>query len=82
MSKTRKSTTEVLGIWKSFQNANFNYGEFAIIRSQAGLNSIGEQLNNPDFNSVEFDGIKMLAGLNSYKMQVLTTAPALKQIKE
>jgi hypothetical protein len=36
MSKTRKSTIEVLGIWMSVQNLNFNYGEFAIIRSQAG----------------------------------------------
>ncbi|HLA27936.1 MAG TPA: hypothetical protein VJZ49_08580 [Syntrophales bacterium] len=30
----------------------------------------------------EFAAIKMLAGLNSYQMPVLTTAPALKQIKE
>jgi len=57
-------------------------GEFAIIRRQAGLYSIWEQFNNSDFNSVEFDGIKMLAQSNSYEMQVLTTAPALKQIKE
>ena len=44
---------------------------------------IWEQINNPDFNSVEFDGIKMLAGLNSFALTPkLTTAPALKQIKE
>jgi hypothetical protein len=30
---------EFLGIWESINNPNFNYGEFAIIRSQAGLNS-------------------------------------------
>jgi len=49
MSKTRKSTTEVLGIWKSFHNPTFNYGEFATIRSQAGINSIGEQAQQPRF---------------------------------
>jgi hypothetical protein len=68
MTKTRKSII---------------YGEFAAIKTNTGLNSIWEQLNNPDFNSVEFDGIKMLAGLNSFALTPkLTTAPALKQIKE
>jgi len=28
-----------LGIWEIFFNPNFNYGEFAIIKSQAGLNN-------------------------------------------
>ena len=28
-----------LGIWEQIHNPNFNYGEFAIIRSNAGLNS-------------------------------------------
>jgi hypothetical protein len=113
MSKARKSPIEVLGIWKSVQNPNSNYGKFAVIRSQAvrrtsitvltkkdedfigfkplefegfktnaGLNSIWEQVNYTDFNSVEFDGIKMLAGFNCNEMQVITTSPALKQIKE
>ena len=27
-----------LGIWEQGHNASFNYGEFAIIKSQAGLN--------------------------------------------
>lgn len=30
---------EFLGIWETVHNPNFNYGEFAIIRSQAGLNN-------------------------------------------
>jgi len=30
---------EFLGIWESVHNPNFNYGEFTIIKSQAGLNS-------------------------------------------
>jgi hypothetical protein len=34
-----RNTIEFLGIWESVNNPNFNYGEFAIIRSQAGLNS-------------------------------------------
>ncbi|WP_400261178.1 KilA-N domain-containing protein [Sphingobacterium sp. SG20118] len=34
-----KNTLEYLGIWESVYNSNLNYGEFAIIKSQAGLNS-------------------------------------------
>ncbi len=34
-----RNTVEFLGIWESVNNPNFNYGEFAIIRSNAGLNS-------------------------------------------
>ena len=34
-----RNTVEFLGIWESINNPNFNYGEFAIIRSKAGLNN-------------------------------------------
>ncbi|GAB1447422.1 MAG: KilA-N domain-containing protein [Bacteroidia bacterium] len=34
-----RNTIEFLGIWESVYNPDFNYGEFAIIKSQAGLNS-------------------------------------------
>ena len=34
-----RNTVEFLGIWESVYNPAFNYGEFAIIKSQAGLNS-------------------------------------------
>jgi hypothetical protein len=34
-----RNTIEYLGIWESVYNPNFNYGGFAIIKSQAGLNS-------------------------------------------
>ncbi|EIA08687.1 KilA-N domain-containing protein [Flavobacterium frigoris] len=34
-----RNTIEYLGIWESVYNPDFNYGEFAIIKSQAGLNS-------------------------------------------
>src|SRR3989344_1352945 len=33
-----RNTVEFLGIWAPVFNPDFNYGEFAIIRSQAGLN--------------------------------------------
>ena len=34
-----RNTVEFLGIWEQVHNPTFNYGEFAIIKSQAGLNS-------------------------------------------
>jgi hypothetical protein len=34
-----RNTVEFLGIWESVNNPDFNYGEFAIIKSQAGLNN-------------------------------------------
>lgn len=34
-----RNTIEFLGIWEHLHNPDFNYGEFAAIRSQAGLNS-------------------------------------------
>lgn len=34
-----RNTIEYLGIWEKIHNPNFNYGEFATITSQAGLNS-------------------------------------------
>ena len=34
-----RNTVEFLGIWESIYNPKFNYGEFAIIKSKAGLNN-------------------------------------------
>jgi len=34
-----RNTVEFLGIWESVHNPDFNYGEFALIKNQAGLNS-------------------------------------------
>ena len=34
-----RNTVEFLGIWEQIHNPDFNYGEFTIIKSQAGLNS-------------------------------------------
>ena len=34
-----RNTVEYIGIWESVYNPDFNYGEFAIIKTQAGLNN-------------------------------------------
>lgn len=34
-----RNTVEFLGVWERVHNPKFNYGEFATIRNQAGLNS-------------------------------------------
>ena len=34
-----RNTVEFLGVWERIHNPNFNYGEFAIIRSKAGLHN-------------------------------------------
>ena len=34
-----RNTVEYLGIWERIHNPNFNYGEFATIKSSAGLNN-------------------------------------------
>jgi hypothetical protein len=34
-----RNTVEFLGIWERVYNPDFNYGEFAIIKSKAGLNN-------------------------------------------
>ena len=34
-----RNTLEFIGIWEKVYNPSFNYGEFATIKSQSGLNS-------------------------------------------
>ena len=34
-----RNTLEYIGIWEKMYNPDFNYGEFAAIRNQSGLNS-------------------------------------------
>ena len=34
-----RNTVEFLGVWESVNNMTFNYSEYAVIKSQAGLNS-------------------------------------------
>ncbi len=56
-----RNTVEFLGIWETVYNPDFNYGEFAIIKSQAGLNSykISAKEWGLKTNAI---GIKALAG--------------------
>ena len=44
-----RNTVEFLGVWETVNNPNFNYGEFATIRNQAGLNSYKPRLRNRNF---------------------------------
>lgn len=44
-----RNTLEIIGIWEKVYNPNFNYGEFAIIRNQSGLNSF--KINVKEFVS-------------------------------
>ena len=34
-----RNTLEYMGIWEKVNNPDFNYGEFAIIKSKSGLNN-------------------------------------------
>ena len=40
-----RNTLEYIGIWERVYNPDFNYGEFATIRSQSGLNSFQTRLH-------------------------------------
>lgn len=40
-----RNTLEYIGIWESIYNPNFNYGEFATIKSKAGLNNFKISVN-------------------------------------
>ena len=46
-----RNTLEFLGIWEKVYNPDFNWGEFALIRNQAGLNrfriSVKEYVRKP-----------------------------------
>ncbi len=56
-----RNTVEYLGIWESVYNPDFNYGEFAIIKSQAGLNSY--KLSVKDWvDKTNAAGLKATAG--------------------
>ncbi len=56
-----RNTVEFLGIWESIYNPDFNYGEFATIKSQAGLNSY--KLSVKDWvQKTKAIGLKAVAG--------------------
>src|SRR3989339_1541427 len=56
-----RNTVEFLGIWESVYNPDFNYGEFAIIKSQAGLNSYKISVKEWEEKTNAF-GLKATAG--------------------
>ena len=57
-----RSTLEYLGIWERVHNPNFNWGEFATIKSQAGLNSYKSSVKDW-VAKTQAIGIKAKAGL-------------------
>ena len=50
-----RNTVEFLGVWESVYNPDFNYGEFAIIKSQAGLNSYKLSVKNGLLKQMQLD---------------------------
>jgi len=50
-----RNTVEYIGIWEKIHNPNFNYGEFAIIKSQAGLNSYKLSVKNGLLKQMQLD---------------------------
>jgi len=57
-----RNTVEFLGIWESVHNPDFNYGEFATIKSQAGLNAHlfnanGVAPSSPGLRGTRYPGI-------------------------
>ena len=47
-----RNTMEFLGVWERVYNPKFNYGEFATIRNQSGLNSF--KISVFLFNNVKY----------------------------
>ncbi len=41
-----RNTLEFLSVWGKLNNPNFNYGEFATIRNQSGLNNFKVSVND------------------------------------
>ena len=48
-----RNTLEFIGIWEKVYNPNFNYGEFAIIKNQAGLNIFKSSVKEEDSQAME-----------------------------
>ena len=55
---------ELLGIWENIYNPNFNYGEFAIIKNQAGFCG-GFELRGEGFQAFQLrSAMAMIATVN------------------
>jgi len=58
-----RNTIEFLGIWEELHNPNFNCGEFAIIKSQAGLNSYKLSVKEWVFKLMQLELFQKLVGM-------------------
>ena len=72
-----RNTVEFLGIWESVFNPAFNYGEFAAIKSQAGLNSykISVHLGLP-----QGERLRRLNQIAIRQMRTLTAPEAVRKL--
>ncbi len=67
-----RNTLEFLGIWERISNPNFNYGEFARIRSQAGLNSFDQGMPQSE-RLLELNRIAISQELNRIAISQMKT---------
>ena len=85
-----RNTVEFLGIWERVHNPGFNYGEFATIKSQAGLNSY--RISVKDWvaktnarglraTTGRYGGTYALNQIAITQMHSLTTSVAMKRLK-
>ncbi|MCL2417111.1 MAG: KilA-N domain-containing protein [Bacteroidales bacterium] len=56
-----RNTLEYIGIWEQVHNPIFNYGEFAIIKSQSGLNRF-------KLNQIAIQQMQILIGVENRKL--------------
>ena len=54
-----RNTIEFLGIWEELHNPTFNYGEFAIIKSQTGLNGYKLSVKIEKYNE-QYNNLKII----------------------
>ncbi|MDP3899756.1 MAG: KilA-N domain-containing protein [bacterium] len=64
-----RNTVEFLGIWERIYNPNFNYGEFAIIKSKAGLNNY--KISAKEWVEKGFDSYVQTYNFNDKQIQIL-----------
>ena len=63
-----RNTLEYIGIWEKVYNPNFNYGEFAIIKSQSGLNSFKISDRLKKLNAIAIQQMRVLQDHETRKM--------------
>ena len=73
-----RNTVEFLGIWEWVHNPNFNYGEFAIIKSQAGLHSYKISIKE---KASQTERLRKLNQIAIQQMKLLTDDSKIKQLE-